>query len=347
MRTPVYSSNQFCAPRFALSTPSENQRSNQSCQQSMQLKVCNCEQSEFTKEATVFGNSQKPRHLSTAEKEVGVMPKILLAEDDDAVRNMLQASLERDGFDVVAVANVRDALGYIATENFDALLSDLHMPHAGDGFTVVSAMRHTHPQAVTLVLSGYPAINEALSAIRLQADEVLTKPIQIASLREAIRNKLANPIARGPLPTESVASILEHDLSATIEYWMRLVGQDEELTCIPLGFEARAGHLPSLLADLIFRLRLPLTAKAEASTSARQHGDLRRKQGYTAAMVVEESRILQVSIFNTLQNNLAKVDFSKVLLDVITIADEVDSQLKQAMLGYATPGSRLRVVGGN
>jgi hypothetical protein len=77
--------------------------------------------------------------------------------------------------------------------------------------------------------------------------------------------------------------------------------------------------------------------KANLSTSARQHGDLRRKQGYTAAMVVEESRILQVSIFNTLQNNLAKVDFSKVLLDVITIADEVDSQLKQAMLSYATP----------
>jgi hypothetical protein len=51
-------------------------------------------------------------------------------------------------------------------------------------------------------------------------------------------------------------------------------------------------------------------------------------------MVVEESRILQVSIFNTLQNNLRRVDFSKVLLDVITIADEVDSQLKQAMLSY-------------
>jgi hypothetical protein len=51
-------------------------------------------------------------------------------------------------------------------------------------------------------------------------------------------------------------------------------------------------------------------------------------------MVVEESRILQVSIFNTLQNNLATVDFSKVLLDVITIADEVDSQLKQAILSW-------------
>jgi hypothetical protein len=54
-------------------------------------------------------------------------------------------------------------------------------------------------------------------------------------------------------------------------------------------------------------------------------------------MVVEESRILQVSIFNTLQNNLDKVDFSKVLRDVITIADEVDSQLKQAVLSYVEP----------
>lgn len=270
------------------------------------------------------------------------MPRVLLAEDDDAVRVMLQAALERDGFEVVAVANVRDALSYIATENFDVLLSDLHMPHAGDGFTVVSAMRHTHPQAATLVLSGYPAIDEALSAIRLQADEVLMKPIQIASLREAIRNKLANPVARRPLPTKSVASILEQDMGVTIQDWMALVEQDEELTCVPLNFEDRTGHLPNLLADLIFRLRLPPTAKAGASTAAREHGDLRRKQGYTAAMVVEESRILQVSIFKTLQNNLAKVDFSKVLLDVITIADEVDSQLKQAMLSYADPDPRSR-----
>jgi CheY-like chemotaxis protein len=271
------------------------------------------------------------------------MPRILLAEDDDAVRGMLQTTLERDGFEVVAVANVRDALGYIATENFDGLLSDLHMPHAGDGFTVVSAMRHTHPQAVTLVLSGYPAIDEALSAIRLQADEILMKPIQVAAIREAIRSKLANPVARRPQPTESVANILEHDVGTTIQDWMALVEQNEELTCIPLSFEGRTGHLPNLIADLICRLRLPTTAKAGASICARQHGELRRGQGYTAAMVVEESRILQVSIFNTLQKNLTKVDFSKVLLDVITIADEVDSQLKQAMLSYAVPGPGLRV----
>jgi CheY-like chemotaxis protein len=262
------------------------------------------------------------------------MPRILLAEDDDAVRNMLRTALERDGFDVVAVSNVREALGRIAAEDFDALLSDLHMPHAGDGFTVVSAMRHTHPNAVTLVLSGYPEINEALSAIRLQADEILVKPIEISILRERIHCKLANPVPFSPVPTESVASILEDCLDLTIQDWLALVDQDEELTCIPLSFKDRTGHLPNLIADLIRRLRLPQTEKAEISVPARQHGDLRRQQGYTAAMVVEESRILQVSIFNTLRKNLNKVDFSKVLSDVITIADEVDSQLKQAVLGY-------------
>jgi CheY-like chemotaxis protein len=265
------------------------------------------------------------------------MAKILLAEDDDAVRDMLRASLERDGFEVVGVANVCDALKRIASESFDVLLSDLHMPLAGDGFTVVSAMRHTHPQAVTLVLSGYPELDEALSAIRLQADEILVKPIQIASLREIIREKLKQPVVRRPLTTVSVASILEMDLEATVQAWMALVERNEELTCIPLNFEDRTGHLPNLLADLIYRLRMPATQKAHYSLAAREHGSLRRQQGYTAAMMVEESRILQVSIFRTLQNNLASVDFSQVLLDVMTIADEVDSQLKQAMLSFVKP----------
>jgi len=160
------------------------------------------------------------------------------------------------------------------------------------------------------------------------------KPIEIASLREIIHKKLAALVPPRPLPTESVASILEHDLDATIQYWMELVEDDQELTWIPLSREERSGHLPHLLADLIYRLRLPPTSKANISILARQHGDQRRKQGYTAAMVVEESRILEVSIFSTLQNNLPTVDFSQVLLDIMTIADEVDSQLEQAMHSY-------------
>ena len=51
-------------------------------------------------------------------------------------------------------------------------------------------------------------------------------------------------------------------------------------------------------------------------------------------MMVEESRMLQVSIFQTLQNNLYRVNFSLLLIGVMAIADEIDSQLAQAMTAY-------------
>lgn len=52
-------------------------------------------------------------------------------------------------------------------------------------------------------------------------------------------------------------------------------------------------------------------------------------------MIIEESRILQVSIFKTVPNNLRFVDCSLLLIDVMTIADEVDSRLQQTIVSYA------------
>jgi DNA-binding response OmpR family regulator len=263
----------------------------------------------------------------------------LVVEDDEAVRGMLREGLNRDGFEVVAASNVRDALRLIATENFDVLLSDLHMPLAGDGFTLVSAMRHTHPNALTVVLSGYPALDEAMSAILAQADEIFAKPIQIGALRELIRARLDKPRTRKRVKPESVASILEREIETTIQNWLDIVDQDAELTCISLSRSERTGHLPKLLRDLVARLRWESGSAAPISVAASDHGKMRHRQGYTAPMLVEESRILQVSIFSTLQRNLCGVDFSRLLLDVVTIADEVDSQLKQAMDCYVAPAA--------
>jgi DNA-binding response OmpR family regulator len=263
--------------------------------------------------------------------------RILLAEDKDEVRVAFQEGLESHGFEVAPAASVCEALRLISTENFDVLLSDLHMPDASDGFTVVNAMRHTQPNAVTLVLSNYPVLQAAMTAILLQADQVLLKPIAFTELTEIIRKKLSNPSAHIAMNKERVAAIIERDLDRTIENWMSRVEHTDELTAISLTYQERTGHLPLLLNDLVRRLRLALDAQSPISRAAREHGILRRKQGYTVPMVVEESRILQVSIFNTLQNNLGSVDFGTVLLDVMTIADEVDSQLKQAMLGFMEP----------
>ena len=130
---------------------------------------------------------------------------------------------------------------------------------------------------------------------------------------------------------ESVADILERELQPLIEEWLYRVEQEPELTCIPLNFEERTGHLPRLMHDVTARLRRDAGTKAPISEAAGLHGDLRRKQGYPVEMLIEESRLLQVCILTTLHKNVKNLEFTKLLPDVVTIADEVDAQLKQQM----------------
>ena len=136
------------------------------------------------------------------------------------------------------------------------------------------------------------------------------------------------------ITAESVADILERELDHLIHDWMTLVEKQEDLMAVSLSYEDRTGHLPKLLRDLITRLRLDVGTKAPVSIAASHHAELRCKQGYSVAMVVEESRLLQVSIFTTLHKNTNHLEYSKLLPDVVTIADEVDAQLKQQMLHY-------------
>jgi DNA-binding response OmpR family regulator len=270
--------------------------------------------------------------------ELSVAHKVLLVDDDDAVRAMMNATLERKGFDVVAAANVTEALRRITTESFDVLITDLHMPNPGDGFTVVTAMRHSQPDALTLLVSGYPDVQSAMGAILLEADEIIVKPFEIGRLAELIREKMLRRKPAARECKERVGVILQRCVNRIVEAWLVRAKQSDELSCLSLSDEERTGHLPKLVEDLAVRLSQgPAGAKdgdIGYSLSAAAHGELRYLQGYTPAMLVHESRILQVTIFETLQNNLNHLDFSLLLPDVMTIADEVDSQLTQSMDSY-------------
>src|SRR6202048_3419226 len=120
---------------------------------------------------------------------------------------------------------------------------------------------------------------------------------------------------------ESVADILERELHTVIEEWLLRVEKDSELMRIPMNRKDRTGHLPDLLHDVITRLRLHAGTKAPVSKAAEHHGDLRPKQGYTVAMAVQESRLLQVTIFSTLHKSVKNLEFSTLLPDVVTLAD--------------------------
>jgi YesN/AraC family two-component response regulator len=263
--------------------------------------------------------------------------KVLLVDDDAVLRTTLAKVLEIHNFSVTVAANVSEALKKISLETFDVLLSDLHMPGAGDGLTVVSAMRHANPKAVTLLLSAFPEMDAAAHAILMQTDEILVKPMSVPMLIDIITQRLAS----GPNSSrivESVAAILERSTEATIQDWYERIKTEKTLMAIPMTPALRCHHLHQVFHDLVHRLSSSkeLGTKELVSPAAAEHGTARRKQGYSAAMMVEESRMLQVSIFHCLQKNLASIDFSILLIGVMTIADEVDSQLSQAMKSYIT-----------
>ncbi|MBB5345100.1 response regulator [Tunturibacter empetritectus] len=258
--------------------------------------------------------------------------EILLVDDDEVVRYSLCKILEADGFVVTTAANVSEALKHINSTVFDVLLTDLHMPGAGDGLTVVSAMRHSNPKAVTMVLSAFPEMEAAARAILQQTDQILVKPMEVMALVKAIKQRVKTG---APLPqvVETVAEILQRSVEETIQAWYGRIKTDKKVMAVSMTFEQRTSHLQQVFRDLVSRLESskPIGSKELVSKAASDHGINRQEQGYTAAMLVEESRMLQVCIFDTLQKNLATIDFSVLLIGVMTIADEVDSQLSQAM----------------
>jgi hypothetical protein len=168
---------------------------------------------------------------------------------------------------------------------------------------------------------------------------------QDGGLTMATPNAITNANAVLPLDdksrsakSESVAEILTRCKLTLIADWLARAKKMQELNDLHLSDEERTGRLPQLLDDLVVRLNRPkLPVKdgdAIESIAAIEHGALRRKQGYTAAMLMHESRILEVTIFGTLNENISILEVPLLLPGVVMIADEVDAQLTQTIESF-------------
>jgi CheY-like chemotaxis protein len=265
------------------------------------------------------------------------LPKLLLVDDDETVLSGLTGILEAHGFEVTAAANVPEALKHILSDRFDVLLSDLHMPGAADGLTVVSAMRHVHPQAVTIVLSANPDMARAADAILKQADEVLLKPVKAGAIVQLIRQRLGHEAITPRVQTiEPVAAVLEREREAIAEAWLRRMAASGGLNAGRLTPAEQADYLADAVSEIVYRLRTPqpLGSMTLFSMAALQHGARRRRQGFRSPVLAEEARALQVAIFEAIERNIDRIDLGQLPATLTAIADEVNAQLLQSLTGY-------------
>jgi ActR/RegA family two-component response regulator len=263
------------------------------------------------------------------------MPRRLLFVDDEpAIRVTLKAILSNHGFEVTTASSVAEALQKITSETFDVLISDLNIGNPGDGLTVVSAMRRTQPEAVTMILTGYPAFETALEAIRQQVDDYIVKPANIPTLVSTIENKLtASPRQRQLPPPKRVAMLLQENIERIGELWLACIDKDHALSRLPLTKEQRLEYLHSILGEVI---RAAQSYSGEDRPPGHNefvydHVNRLGRTGHTAITVLAEFCMLRRVLAQVVQENLLAVNLSYVVPDLACVNESLDQQAQAAL----------------
>src|SRR5437868_4112472 len=131
--------------------------------------------------------------------------ELLLVDDEPSIRLTLLPIFEGRGFQVQVAANVSEALATIKAQRFDVLLSDINIDRESDGFTVVQAMREANPDAVTILLTAYPAFETAIHSIRVEVDDYFTKPADLYAIVSTIDRKLLARCIERPVPIKKAS----------------------------------------------------------------------------------------------------------------------------------------------
>jgi CheY-like chemotaxis protein len=124
------------------------------------------------------------------------MARILIAEDEEAIRALVARALLESGHDVVATADGGAALDALSRAHgrFDLLLTDIRMP-VMDGIALALATARDHPDVVILLMSGYADQRERAHGLDALVHDVIAKPFSLAQIQGVVKEALLS--ARG------------------------------------------------------------------------------------------------------------------------------------------------------
>lgn len=255
--------------------------------------------------------------------------RLLCVDDEEIIRTTMSAILSSHGFRVTTAASVPEALQKITTEPFDVLLSDLNVGNPGDGLTVVSAMRRTQPHALTIILTGYPAFETALEAIRQQVDDYIVKPANIPALLAAIESKLAAPPGRRQLPSpKRVAVILQEQRARIQELWLAWIAEEAAQPAPSLTRTQRLQHLGAVLDEVVSAAQ---SGAEEDLASTHRGKPAASPPGHTPQTLLREFCLLRRVIAQVVQENLLAVNLSYVVPDLARVNENLDQQIQAAL----------------
>jgi two-component system, cell cycle response regulator CpdR len=119
------------------------------------------------------------------------MARILIAEDEDALRSFVARALAQDGHEVLVAPDGAEALDLMIRDGgrFDLLLADVRMP-VMDGIALALAAARDYPDVIILLMTGYADQRERAHGLDALIHDVITKPFTLAEIRAAVREAL-------------------------------------------------------------------------------------------------------------------------------------------------------------
>jgi DNA-binding response OmpR family regulator len=115
--------------------------------------------------------------------------RILVVDDERAVRMMLEAALRAQGYQAQSAASGREARELLQSEEFDLVLLDLQLGDT-DGIEILRETKSQWPATEVILLTAHGSINSAISALRHGAFDYLLKPAQVQDIRERVASGL-------------------------------------------------------------------------------------------------------------------------------------------------------------
>ena len=118
--------------------------------------------------------------------------KALIIDDEPDIRELLEITLGRLKLDTRSARNVREAREWLDKESFDLCLTDMRLPD-GTGLELVQYIQQRHPQTPVAMITAYGSVETAINALKAGAFDFLSKPLDLARLRELVATALRMP----------------------------------------------------------------------------------------------------------------------------------------------------------
>ncbi|MCB5234008.1 MAG: response regulator [Candidatus Cloacimonetes bacterium] len=178
--------------------------------------------------------------------------KILVVDDEQNIRDILQTFLQDMGYNVASATDGFDALDKIGKEGFDLYIIDIYMPRMS-GLELIARLKEVQPKAVIIVMTGYSGLDVDFRSIRQSAFMYLSKPIQPDELLRAVEAGLAQSIKVNQMkietPEPEPVPGISPDVEKSLQHYL-LRGFSAEQTTRLLGYGvlreySRGSNIPS------------------------------------------------------------------------------------------------------